>query len=593
MRFEVLGPVRAWRGDAEIELGPPRQRAALAVLLLQEGTPLSPSQLVSALWGGAEPRAAVGMVRSYVSRLRHAGVPIESAGGGYAIRPVTLDVTEFQRLLSSGGPDALRAALHLWHGTPLAGVNGDYAEAARVRLVQLRFTALENLAAADIEAGRHVEAAAALTDLIAEQPLRERPRELQMLALYRSGRQAEALDVYARTQRLLESELGLDPGPELQEMQRRILAADPSLAPMSRPSQLPPDLPEFVGRAAETAALSAALTSKSAVPVIGIEGLAAIGKTTLAVHLGHALTSHFPDGRLFLDLAESADPLSELLRGIGVTDLPASPSERASLWRTRTTGRRVLVVLDNARPADDITALLPGTGGPALLITARQRSYDLAHAHWTKLGGLNLPDSVALLSHILGPDRVNRELPETRTLAARTAGLPQVVQAIGARLSARPGWTMAEALKRVGRPAAGSPARPPECQAIEKPYESALAELSPWQARAFSLLSAFPTFSTATASEVLDLRLTDTAILLESLVDVHLLDPAGPERYSYQEPVRMFARGRAESMQPARNSPMMPEPSEASIQTPLKEGAEEPYTLSSAGPSGGMADALA
>lgn len=233
MRFEVLGPVRAWRGDAEIELGPPQQRAALAVLLLQAGTPLSPSQLVSALWSGAEPRAAVGMVRSYVSRLRQAGVPIESTGGGYTIRPATLDVTEFQRLLSSGD---LRAALRLWHGTPLAGVNGDYAEAARVRLAQLRFTAREDLAAADIAAGRHAEAAAALTDLIAEQPLRERPRELQMLALYRSGRQAEALDVYARTQRLLESELGLDPGPELQEMQRRILAADPSLAPLSRPS---------------------------------------------------------------------------------------------------------------------------------------------------------------------------------------------------------------------------------------------------------------------------------------------------------------------------------------------------------------------
>ncbi|MEV7038310.1 BTAD domain-containing putative transcriptional regulator [Amycolatopsis sp. NPDC051061] len=217
MRFEVLGPVRAWRGDVEIELGPPQQRTALAVLLLQEGTPLSPSQLVSALWGGAEPRAAVGVVRSYVSRLRHAGVPIESTGGGYAIRPVSLDLTEFQRLQSSVRPDALGAALLLWHSTPLAGVNGDYAEAARVRLVQLHLTAREDLAAADIAAGRAAQAVAALTDLIAEEPLRERPRELQMLALYRSGRQAEALDVYARTQRLLEAELGLDPGPELQE----------------------------------------------------------------------------------------------------------------------------------------------------------------------------------------------------------------------------------------------------------------------------------------------------------------------------------------------------------------------------------------
>ncbi|MFJ7212816.1 BTAD domain-containing putative transcriptional regulator [Amycolatopsis sp. NPDC098790] len=576
VRFEVLGPVRAWRGDVELELGPPQQRAALAVLLLQEGTPLSPSQLVTALWGGAEPRAAIGMVRSYVSRLRHAGVPIESVGGGYAIRTGALDVTEFERLLSSP-----RAALELWHGTPLSGVNGDYAEAARERLVQLRFTALEDQAAADLAAGRHVD----LTELIAEQPLRERPRELQMLALYRAGRQAEALELFTATQRLLESELGLDPGPELREMQRRILAADPSLAPpVSRPSQLPPDLPEFVGRASLTAALSEALTSsRASMPVLGIEGLAAIGKTTLAVHVARAVD--FPDGQLFLDLAESPDPLSELLHGIGVTNLPASPSERAALWRTRTSGRRVLVILDNARQHDDIRPLLPGAGGPAVLITARRRLYDVPHAQWTKLGGLSVEESVALLGHLLGEDRA----AEAHELAARTGGLPQVVRAIGERLASRPAWTMAEAMQRVGRPAPGAPARPPECQAIEKPYESALAELTPWQAWAFERMSAFPRFSASTASRILGLPLSDALILLESLVDAHLLESSGPEGYAYQEPVRLFA----ESMQESRNRPIMPEAPEVSMKTPLKEGVGEPYTLSSAGPSGGMADALA
>ncbi|MGK3206915.1 BTAD domain-containing putative transcriptional regulator [Amycolatopsis sp. MEPSY49] len=580
VRFEVLGPVRAWRGDVELELGPPRQRAALAVLLLQEGTPLSPSQLVTALWGGAEPRAAVGMVRSYVSRLRHAGVPIESVGGGYAIRTGTSDVAEFERLLSSP-----RDALALWHGTPLSGVNGEYAEAARERLTQLHFTAREDLAAADIAAGRHVD----LSDLIAEQPLRERPRELQMLALYRAGRQAEALELFTSTQRLLESELGLDPGPELREMQRRILAADPSLAPsVSRPSQLPPDLPEFVGRASLTSALSEALTSPRApLPVIGIEGLAAIGKTTLAVHVGH--TVDFPDGRLFLDLAESPDPLSELLHGIGVTDLPASASERASLWRTRTSGRRVLVILDNARPGDDVRSLLPGAGGPAVVITARRRLYDVPHAHWTKLDGLSVQESVTLLARLVGQDRVAASARETQVLASRTAGLPQVLQAIGERLASRPEWTMAEALQRVGRPAPGAPARPPECQAIERPYESAIADLTPWQKHAFERLSAFPHFSTTTASEVLDLPPRDTTILLESLVDAHLLELAGPDAYGYQEPVRLFA----ESMQPDRNRPMMPEGAEGAIQTPLNGVPEAPYTLSSAGPSGGMADALA
>ncbi|WP_086676980.1 AfsR/SARP family transcriptional regulator [Amycolatopsis pretoriensis] len=580
VRFEVLGPVRAWRGDVEIELGPPRQRAALAVLLLQEGTPLSPSQLVTALWGGAEPRAAVGMVRSYVSRLRQAGVPIESLGGGYAIRTGTLDVTEFERLLPSP-----RDALELWHGTPLSGVNGEYVEAARERLVQLRLTALEDLAAADLAAGRHVD----LTELIAEQPLRERPRELQMLALYRAGRQAEALELFAATQRLLESELGLYPGPELREMQRRILAADPSLAPaVSRPSQLPPDLPDFVGRKPETEALTAALTSPRApLPVIGIEGLAAIGKTALAIHIARKVD--FPDGQLFLDLAESADPLSELLHGIGISDLPASASERAALWRTRTTGRRVLVVLDNAHPSDDVRTLLPGAGGPAVLITARRRLYDVPHAHWTKLGGMSVPESVALLTSLVGEDRAGFHSSATQELASRTAGLPQVIRAIGERLASRPDWTMEQALQRVGRPAPGAPARPPECQAIERPYESAVGELTPWQRRAFEGLSAFPRFSASTASAVLELPVRDARLLLESLVDAHLLSVSGPDGYAYEEPVRLFA----ESMQQVRNGSMMPEGGEGAIETPLNEGVEEPYTLSSAGPSGGMADALA
>jgi DNA-binding SARP family transcriptional activator len=562
LRFEVLGPVRAWRGDVEIELGPPQQRAALAVLLLQEGTPLSPAQLVSALWGGAEPRAAVGMVRSYVSRLRHVGVEIESVGGGYALRAAALDVTEFERSLASArrtsDASALRAALRLWHGTPLAGVNGDYAEAARVRLEHLRLTAREDLAAADIESGRHAEAAAELTEVIAEQPLRERPRELLMLALYRSGRQAEALDVFAQTQRLLESELGLYPGPELREMQRRILAGDASLAPSpaaSRPTQLPPELPEFTGRALETTALARALTpSEASVPVVGIEGLAAIGKTTLAVQIGHALAPDFPDGQLFLDLSASTDPLAELLRGIGVTDPPTSSSERAALWRTRTTGLRLLLVLDDARDAEEVRPLFPGTGGPAVMITARRRLYGLAHVSWTKLGGLSVSESVALLSRLIGEDRVRREPLEARSLSARTAGLPQVLQAIAARLASRPAWSLAEALQRLGRPAPGAPATPPECWAIEKPYESALAELSPAQTRAFLSLSGAQDFSVASASQVLGLTLGDTAVLLESLADAHLLDPFGPDRYRYQEPLRMFAQGQAagrlaESMQ--------------------------------------------
>lgn len=577
LRFEVLGPVRAWRGDREIDLGSPQQRAILAILLLQAGTPASPDQLIAAIWGGAAPRAAVGMIRSYVSRLRHVLDPahraavIESVGGGYVLRAEDLDLTELQRRLGAArearragdapaAATALRTALSLWHGTPLAGVNGDYAEFERTRLEQLRLTAIEDLAAADIESGQHVEAAAELAEVIAEQPLRERPRELLMLALYRSGRQADALAVFGQIQRLLADELGLYPGPDLQEMQRRILASDPALAGPAtprqtatssrNPTQLPPDVPDFVGRDEPRSRMADALTpSDASVPVVGVEGLAAVGKTTLAVHVGHAVVANFPDGQLFVDLGGAGEPLAELLRGVGVPDagLPESFSERVALWRTLTTGRRLLIVLDDARDAEQVRPLLPGPGGSAVMITARQRLYGLAYVHWLKLGGLGEDDSVALLERLIGVGRVRPELADVRELVRRTAGLPQVLQAVGARIGSRPGWSIAEAKQRLGRPAPGSPVLPPECGAIERPYASAMEQLSPAQARAFRLLSMAdgPDISLAAASAVLDLPLGDTAALLESLVDVHLLEPGGLDRYYYHEPLWMFARSRA------------------------------------------------
>lgn len=575
LRFEVLGPVRAWRGDGEIDLGSPQQRAILAILLLQAGTPASPEQLVEAIWGGAAPRAAVGMVRSYVSRLRHVLDPghpaavIESVGGGYALRTEDLDLTEFQRQLgvarqarrSGDAPaaaTALRTALGLWHGTPLAGVNGECAEFERTHLKQLRLTAIEDLAAADIESGRHAEAAAELAEVIAVQPLRERPRELLMLALYRSGRQADALAVFGEVQRLLADELGLYPGPDLQEMQRRILASDPALAgpatptvtSSNKPTQLPPDIPNFVGRHEQRLGMAEALiSSETSVPVVGVEGLAGIGKTTLAVHVGHAVAANFPDGQLFVDLGATGEPLAELLRGIGVpgTGLPEAVSERMALWRTLTTGRRLLVVLDDARDAEQVRPLLPGAGGPAVVITTRQRLYGLAHVPWLKLGGLDEDDSVALLERLVGAHRVRPELAEIRELVRRSAGLPQALAAAGARIASRPDWSIADAKQRLNRPDPGSPVFPPECKAIEGPYESAMAQLSPAQARAFRLLSLpdGPDISLGAASAVLDLPPGDTAALLESLVDVHLLEPGGLDRYYYHEPLRMFARSHA------------------------------------------------
>lgn len=235
----------------------------------------------------------------------------------------------------------------------------------------------------------------------------------------------------------------------------------------------------------------------ASVPVDGIEGLAGVGKTTLAVRIGHEVAANFPDGRLFLDLGAAGEPLAELLRGIGVptAGLPESFSERVALWRTLTTGSRLLAVLDDADAAEQVRPLLPGVGGSAVVITSRQRLYGLAYVRWQQSGGLTEDESVTLLEGLVGVQRVRAE---PAGCASWSRGRPQVLRAVGARL-------------------------------------------------AFRLLSMAdgPNISVAAASAVLNLSSADSAALLESLVDVHLLEPGGLDRYFYHKPPRIFARGRA------------------------------------------------
>ena len=239
VRFEVLGPVRGWHGAEELELGSPQQRAVLAMLLLARGRQVSLDGLIDGLWEGDVPRSAAGTVRTYVSRLRRRVNSIESIGDGYALRlgSAVLDLDEFEQWLSEargvrGRHDAarsaglLRDALGLWRGTALAGIPGPYAGSRRVPLTELRLAATEEKLAADIELGDHAGAIAELRSLLAEHPFRERLTELLMLALYKSGRQADALYLFDDVRHRLVEELGVDPGPSLQTMHRRVLQAD-------------------------------------------------------------------------------------------------------------------------------------------------------------------------------------------------------------------------------------------------------------------------------------------------------------------------------------------------------------------------------
>jgi len=582
----VLGPVRARRGTEQLSTGSPQQRALLAALLLREGRTATAGELIDALWGEEPPSQALAALRTYASRLRKVLDPgvLVSESGGYAVRGLAegaLDLAVAQDLAAEaekarGAGDLCHArevldrALHLWDGETLAGVPGPYAEAQRVRLEEWRLQLLESRLDMDLEQGCHAEAVAELTALTAAHPLRERLRELLMLALYRSGRQAEALAVYADTRRLLADELGVDPRAGLRELQQRILKADPGLAEPSaakaepaptpvRPAQLPATVPDFTGRSAFVKELGEVLSTAEGrvMAVSAVAGIGGVGKTTLAVHVAHQARAAFPDGQLYVDLqgagARSAEPetvLGSFLRALGTADsaIPDSLEERAALYRSVLDGRRVLVLLDNARDAAQVRPLLPGTEGCAALVTSRVRMVDLAGAHLVDLDVMSPDEALSLFTKIVGEERVASEREAALDVVAACGFLPLAIRIAASRLAARRTWTVAVLAAKL----ADERRRLDELQAgdlaVKATFELGYGALEPAQARAFRLLGLAdgPDMSLAAAAAVLDLPLEETEDLLESLVDTSLLESAAPGRYRYHDLVRLYARACAE-----------------------------------------------
>ncbi|MFD7427753.1 BTAD domain-containing putative transcriptional regulator [Streptomyces sp. NPDC059818] len=583
LHFSVLGPVRARRGGETLPSGSPQQRALLTALLLRGGHTATAAELIDAIWGEEPPSQALAAVRTYASRLRKILGPqtLASDSGGYAMRtgPGAVDVTVAEEL--AAGADKARAsgdrsrarallnkALALWDGEALASVPGPYAENQRTRLEEWRLQLTETRLDLDLEVGCHAEAVSELTALTAAHPLRERLRELLMVALYRSGRQAEALAVYADTRRLLAEELGVDPRPELAQLQQRILRADEELARPAddpapaapvRPAQLPATVPDFTGRASFVRELGdrLATTEGSVMAVSALAGIGGVGKTTLAVHVAHQARKHFPDGQLYVDLqgagsrvAEPETVLGAFLRALGTPDsaIPDSLDERAALYRSTLDGRRILILLDNAHDTAQIRPLLPGTTGCAALVTSRVRMVDLAGAHLVDLDVMSPEEALQLFTRIVGAERIDSERKAALDVVAACGFLPLAIRIAASRLASRRTWTvsvlaakLADERRRLDELQAGD-------LAVKATFELGYGQLEPAQARAFRLLGLAdgPDISLAAAAALLNLEVHAAEDLLESLVDTSLLESAAPGRYRYHDLVRLYARSCAE-----------------------------------------------
>ncbi|UZJ30902.1 AfsR/SARP family transcriptional regulator [Streptomyces endophytica] len=593
LRFTVLGPVRAWRGATPLAAGSPQQRALLAALLLRGGRTATAPELVDALWGDEPPHAALAALRTYASRLRKAlgddAAALVSESGGYALRPVDgcpLDLdhdhaeqyaSEAEKSRAAGdrarARELLDRALALWDGEPLAGLAGPYADTQRTRLHEWRLSLIEARLELDLELGHHADAVSELTALTAAHPLRERLRELLMLALYRSGRQAEALAVYTDTRRLLDDELGVEPCASLSELQQRILRADTDLdAPpvvidgpdatdpvVVRPQQLPATVADFTGRNAFVDELGKQLATAegSVMAVSALTGIGGVGKTTLAVHVAHAAREHFPDGQLYVDLqgaghtpSEPEAVLGSFLRALGTPDssIPDGLEERSALYRSTLAGRRVLALLDNARDAAQVRPLLPGSEGCAALITSRARLIDLAGAYLIDVDVMSPEEALKLFTRIVGEERVTAERQSAMAVVGACGFLPLAIRIAASRLAARRTWTvstlarkLADERRRLDELRAGD-------LAVTATFELGYGQLEPHQARAFRLLGLAdgPDISLAAAAALLDMDADSAEDLIESLVDASLLESAAPGRYRFHDLVRLYARACAE-----------------------------------------------
>jgi DNA-binding SARP family transcriptional activator/tetratricopeptide (TPR) repeat protein len=632
LRVGVLGPVTAWRDEHEIPTGQPRQLAVLGVLAMRANRVVSRGELVDAVWGDQPPASAEGGIYTYVAGLRRVLEPdrprrasdrprrapaavLVTAGGGYMLRldPECLDSERFEQSLArvrglratgdvAGAAAAVDQALALWRGPAFAGVPGPFAEAERQRLGELRTAAAEERADLLLDQARAVEAAAELTALAAEFPLRERARGLLMIALYRCGRQAEALQVFHDVRDRLAEELGIDPSAELTNIYQQVLAMDPALdgpaeppkppaamvSPLVReapaPAQVPPEAAGFVGRTAELYWLRTMLPARetdqnadqgadqdadqgasvSGEPAVAIiTGTAGVGKTTLAIRFARQAAAHFPDGQLYANLrgfdpsgapAEPEAALRGFFEALGVSAarVPASVEQQTALFRSLLDGKRMLLLLDNAQSTEQVRPLLPASPGCMVVITSRSQLTGLVAAEGARplpLDLLSTADARELLTHRMGRERVAAEPAAAAELVEQSARLPLALSLTCARAVTRPGAPLADlaAELRDARGRLDALVTDDVTTDLRAVFSWSYQRLSAEAARMFRLLGLHPgpDTSAAAAASLAGTTVPAARSALAELTRASLLTEDSAGRFGCHELLRAYAAERA------------------------------------------------
>ncbi|WP_214409223.1 AfsR/SARP family transcriptional regulator [Sphaerisporangium fuscum] len=613
MQFRLLGPLEVTGADgSDVKIGRPKLRLLLAILLARANTLVSVESLVDGLWGPRPPESALSNLRTYVWSLRRllapadpATAPIMTDPHGYTIvvPPERLDMLAFERLIadsadvrcrgdSGAAASRLQEALSLWRGAVLENVplTTDALVSTAQRLEEQRLTAVEELFDARLALGRHTEVVGELQSWVVRRPLRERLWGQLMLALYRDGRQADALAAYQRLRDHLIDEIGIEPSAPLRTLQSRILHSDPALTASFgvaiaearldaaiRPRQLPPDVATFVGRDDELAALGGVLAPgdvAGTAPAVVIHGPPGAGKSALAVRAVNLWSAYLPDGHLYVNLRgatsgveplASGEALGRFLRALGVAaaDVPSDVDEAAAVFRSLVAGRRMAILLDNAAAAAQVRPLLPGTAGTPVLVTSRAGLTTLNGATHLRLGPLDPDAARAMLAALIGDARAAADPSATGRLAELCDHLPLGLHVAASRLKTRPNWPVRclvdrldDERHRLTELAAGDLAVRSSLalshtilQRSEDPGDRAAA-------RALRMIGLSPVtdMDADVVASLAGTSATEAERMIERLLDAHLVEPSGADRYQMHDLVRLFTHELAAETIPAREA---------------------------------------
>jgi DNA-binding SARP family transcriptional activator/Tfp pilus assembly protein PilF len=612
LRLAILGPVAGSRGGVPVALGPVRQRAVLTLLVLHSDAGLSRADIVDALWRGDPPGTAATMVHGYITRIRGllghgragAATPRPNPalfwdGARYRLAPgaIESDLTEFARLAglarrAADSGDAAQAcqryeqSLRLWRAEPAADIELLQGHPAVIELSQRRAALIVDYAATAEAAGRHEQVLGHLRALAGRAPLDERVHARLMIALAATGQQAAALGIYENLRRRLDDELGMPPGRELAEAHLRVLRQQAAPPPAQRPAPASPPAPRqlpvaprhFAGRARELRALSRLLSPPGGNPpgvvvIAAIGGTAGIGKTALAVHWAHQIAERFPDGQLYINLrgfdpsgtpVTPADAVRRFLDALHTParQIPSTAEAQQDLYRSLVAGRRMLIVLDNARDTDQVRPLLPGGPECLVLVTSRRQLTGLVAAegaHPVTLDLLSPAEAGELLAQRLGQERLAAEPGVAAELTGLCAGLPLALSIAAARAATQPGLLLAtlagqlrDASGRLDALDAGDVA------SVRAVFSWSYRQLAQPTARMFRLLGVHPgpDITAAAAASLAGSPLSPARQALRELTQASLLAESAPGRLAFHDLLRSYAAERtaAEDSQPQQRA---------------------------------------